>query len=180
MAFNKSAFEAGIMTKLQEIAKEFMAIMARRVDQNNLPKAINENTSAESPQKQGGTYFIDVIIDTSPNKAPMAGAYEWGSGLQDTKGERKKYRIEPKSGGGVLAFPAERTFLLQRMGQSLIPKQSDTYFFAYVDHPGVAPRPYIRPSINDIKEPLKKKFAEEFKRHYLAGRPKVTIIDAKK
>lgn len=173
-----SNFDALILQKLGMTAREFMDIMAQRVNANNLPKAINDHTSATSPIKDGNKYSVDVVIDTSENAAPMAGAYEYGSGEYGEKGE--KYRIEPKNPDSVLAFPKERTFLLQQVGRGLAPLQSDMYFFKYVEHPGVAARPFIAPSINVIRERMKKTFAEGMKGAYLSGVPKVTVISAKK
>lgn len=167
MTFNKAAFEASILKRLTEVAKDFMEIMAQKVNQNNLPKAINEHTGAESPQKKGSTYSIDVVIDTSEDAAPMAGAYEWGSGVHRTKGTPGLYPIAAKDAPELVFWWEKRQKWFR--GAALP-----------FGHPGVEARPYIRPSIEKIQEPLKQKFAKEIKMQLLRGTPKVTIIDAKK
>jgi hypothetical protein len=172
MPFNKAQFDAGILQKLTEIANEFMEIMAKKVSSDShVPNVINDYTGAESPKKQGNKYSIDVVINTEKGKAPMAGAYEWGSGVHGEKG--KEYPI-PEEATGV-KFPKERWPQYQPP-----PPAPDIFFFGQIMHPGVKARPYIRPSIKDIREPLKKMFAQEIKRQLLMGTPKVTIIRAEK
>jgi len=107
-----------------------------------------------------------VVIDTKPDAAPMAGAFEWGSGVHGTKGE--KYPIQAKDPEGNLVFWWE--------------KRNKWFVGAKLPfgHPGVKARPYIAPSIKDIREPLKKMFAQEIKKQLLLGTPKVTVISAEK
>ena len=169
MPFNKAQFDAGMLQKLGVVASKFMEIMAQKVSQNGLPKKITEHTSAKSPQKKGSKYSIDVVIDTRKDAAPMAGAFEWGSGLHGEKGAT--YSIP---GMPWLAIPRER------WPKFAPPPDVDPVVLSKVDHPGVEARPYIEPAIKDIREPFKKMFAEEFKRQVLMGTPKVTVISAKK
>ena len=169
MPFNKSQFDAGILQKLGVIANEFMSKMAQKVSQNGLPKKITEHTKADPPQKKGSKYSIDIVIDTSKDAAPMAGAFEYGSGEH---GESKERYTIP--GMPFLAIPRERWPKFQP------PPDVDPVVLGSVEHPGVEARPYIEPTIKEIRKPFKKMFAEEFKRQYLMGTPKVTVIRAKK
>ena len=155
----------GILQKLSQAAKEFTEIMFETIRAKDAPKAIIQHTSIESPQKQGNKYSVDVVIDTSKKAAPMAGAYEWGSGVHGEKGE--KYTIP---GMPWLVIPGERW-----------PEfDSPPAILRSVKHPGVEARPYIAPSIVKIKPKIGKMFAKEFKQAYLRGAPKVTVISAKK
>ena len=94
-----------------------------------------------------GSYAIDVIIDMK--KAPEARAFEYGSGIHNPRNPGT-YEIHPKN-VSLLAFywdkvdknsPTDGKFLgiSNKTGKAL---------FTYVDHPGVAARPYIRPSITE-------------------------------
>jgi hypothetical protein len=168
MAF--SSFSAGILQKLGVISKEFMELMAETIRSKNAPKKIIEHTSADSPRKQGSKFSVEVKIDTSENAAPMAGAYEYGSGEHGEEGKRYKIPTIP----GLLAIPRER------YEAPYFPPERDPVILASVKHPGVEARPYIAPSIVKIIPRMKKIFAEEYKRQYLMGTPKVTVISAKK
>jgi hypothetical protein len=44
-------------------------------------------------------------------------------------------------------------------------------------HPTIVPRPYIRPTIIDTKEEVRKILAQDFKASILAGVQKVTVIE---
>ena len=164
-----SNFSAGILQKLALIAREFTDLMAETIRSKNAPKAIIQHTSIESPQKKGGTFSVDVVIDTSDDAAPMAGAYEWGSGVHGDKGQT--YTIP---GMPWLVIPRER------WPKYNPPPDVDPVVLRSVEHPGVKARPYIAPSIVKIIPKMKKTFAKEFKQAYLRGVPKVTVISAKK
>jgi len=167
MPFNKSSFDAVIMQKLVVVAKDFMAEMEKRESQNNLPKAIAQYTSAESPVKRGDGYSIDVVIDTSEDAAPMAGAYEWGSGVHRTKGTPGLYPIEAKNAPELHFYWEERQkwFIGVRLPYG---------------HPGVQAKPYIKPSLENTKDKIKQTLGKEFKAQILSQTPRVTIINATK
>lgn len=179
MAFNSSAFQTGIMQKLVVVAQEFMNVMAQKVKQNRLPKAITENTMAESPKKTNNTYSIDVVIDTSEGAAPMAGAYEWGSGEHGETGEA--YVIESRTPGGKLVIPRARWPKYVEDEDDLMQGiYRDPIILPYVLHPGVKPKPYIKPSILESKDKIKKILGREFKAQILSQTKRLTIIDATK
>ena len=111
---------------------------------------------------QGGMYSssgqIDVYIDgNKENGAPMAAAFEWGSGEHATRGKIGTYKIEPKD-ASVLRFGWQPDFvpwaspkfagvILEGAGTE------GTYFFQWVDHPGIAPQPYIPVSYTHLTLP---------------------------
>lgn len=165
MPFNSATLSAGIMQKLVVVAKEFMVAMEQRENQNNLPRAIAQNTSAESPVKRGNAYSIDVVIDTSEDAAPMAGAYEWGSGVHRTKGTPGLYPIEAKNAEELHFYWEERQkwFIGVRLPYG---------------HPGVEAKPYIKPTLEESKDEIKRTLGREFKAQILSQTPKVTVINA--
>lgn len=165
MQINKGRFDTVMLQKLTVVAKEFMDTMARKVKEKGLPKAIIEYTSADSPKKEGNKYSVDVVIDTSENAAPMAGAFEWGSGEHGEKG--KRYPI-------VARNPEEQPLHFFWVEQ-------DRWFKGpIVRHPGVEARPYIKPSIEESKEKIRKILGKEFKAIILADTKRIEVISAKK
>ena len=137
-----------------------VAVTARRKasSQNvpGVPDAIRVN-----PPKPLGTHGSSIIIEVVPEKMKNKSgrnipgaewAYEEGSGLYGPKGDT--YPIEPKN-APVLAFPGERSFLLQRSGQSLLPLGAEgTMFFESVEHPGVGARPFFSTALSEKRKEL--------------------------
>ena len=169
MPFNKAQFDAGMLQKLGVVASKFMEIMAQKVSQNNLPEAINEHTSADPPQKKGSKYSIDVVIDTREDAAPMAGAFEWGSGLHGEKGA-----TYPIPGMPWLAIPRER------WPKFAPPPDVDPVVLSKVDHPGVEAKPYLQPAIESTRAGFVTSIAKLVKLAYLDSTVRVEVISAKK
>ncbi len=108
----------------------------------NSSKAIKLSTVKEAKQ----TVSVSIILDTK--RAPEAPAYEWGSGLHDTK-----------NGPHFIDIYGRNTFLLTFEGTNqfegqLIQKQ-------HVNHPGVKPRPFIKPAVEKHRAALKQAVREE-------------------
>lgn len=164
-----SNFSASILQKLSQIAIEFKNLMAQNISSKNVPKQVIEHTSITPAKKEGSKYTVSIEIDTSESGAPMAGAYEWGSGVHGDKGTT--YTIP---GMPWLVIPRERWPKFQP------PPDVDPVVLRSVQHPGVQARPYIAPAVDEIKEQMKDTFAKEVKEAYLRGVPKVTVISAKK
>jgi len=169
MPFNNANLDAGILQKLVVIAQEFYNVMSQTASQKNLPEEIIENTSIKSPKKDGKGYSIDVVIDTSEDAAPMAGAYEWGSGIHRTKGTPYLYPIVAKNA------PNERLHFYWEERQKWFIGVRLPY-----GHPGVQAKPYIKPSLENTKDKIKQTLGKEFKAQILSQTPRVTIIDATK
>lgn len=100
-----------------------------------------------SPVREANkTVLVDIIFNT--DIAPEAPAYEWGSGLHDTK-----------KGAHFIDIYGRNTFLLTFEGTNafegqLIQKQN-------VKHPGVKPRPFLAPAIKKHRPALKQAVREE-------------------
>ena len=170
----------GIYIGLTKVAGLFYQKMLDRLNAGNYPHgdqtrnppttSIQDATSVGQVNQEGANAYIDVTI--SLKQAPYAGAYEWGSGLRSEKGGKAKYIIEPRE-GNVLAFPGERWPQYEPP-----PDAPDIFIFPYVMHPGVASKPYIKPTLQENRAEFKKILAREFKASILRGTQKVTIIHA--
>ncbi|RMD59248.1 hypothetical protein D6833_11715, partial [Candidatus Parcubacteria bacterium] len=122
---------------------------------------------------QRGTVIATISVDLE--KAPHAAAFELGSGLHATRGEKKKYPIRPKE-KQVLKFPFTLTYpprerklagaegiggywnvlgVLAREGSV-----SGNMYWHYVEHPGVEPRPFLRPAAEEGMQILIEKLRE--------------------
>lgn len=169
--------QSGLYKALAEAGRYFSVKLADAVSQNNLPDKISKAISVDSPVVGDNESYVDVKIDTSEGAAPMAAAFEWGSGIhRERGGEKDTYPITPKN-KKALAFHwpnhdppwGSRKFIgLGGDGR---------FLFTFVDHPGVAPRPYIAPTIVAEKEQIKKILAREFKASILLGVDKITVIE---
>ena len=166
-----------LIAALMEVAKDFTAAMAEKVIQNRLPQKINDSTSIGTVKSQGSTMEVDVVIDTSEQGAPMAGAFEWGSGLHRTRGTPSTYPITPRFHGSirssVLAIPRSRWPNYEP------PPDVDPVILLKVNHPGVVARPYIVPTIEEQIPNMKEKLGKAFKVAVLSGTEPVTTIEVK-
>jgi hypothetical protein len=171
MTFNKAQIESGLLKNLTVAANHFKEIMFKKIDEVRAPKNIKTHTSVGSVQKKGNQMSIDISIDISKEAAPEAPAYEWGSGEHATRGNVGRYKIE---GNPLLAIPRSR------WPDYNPPPDIDPVVLPYVLHPGVAPRPYIAPSIQESTPKIKEILGRGFKASILVGVPKVEVISAKK
>lgn len=168
----------GILAGLTKIANYFVQIMKQRLSSGNYPNgnsdrgtvSIQDAISIGTAQQAGDRAFIDVEIDLK--KAPAAAAFEWGSGIHTERGVPGLYPILPKN-ASALSIPRSRW---QNYNP---PPDIDPVFVRKVMHPGVAPRPYIAPSIIDSKEEVRKILGKEVKAAIMLGVPPVTVIEVK-
>lgn len=160
----------GILAGLTKVANIFVQKMKQKITQNNLPSNISDAISIGTAQQAGDGAFIDVEIDLK--KAPSAAAFEWGSGIHTERGVPGLYPILPKN-ASVLVIPRSRW---QNYSP---PPDVDPVFVRKVMHPGVAPRPYIAPSIIDSREEVRKILGKEIKAAIMLGVPPVTVVEVK-
>ena len=166
MPFNSGQVQSGLMRKITILADEFVVTMKSTIDEVRAPSEIKEHISMGNAEKAGDGISIDVSIDISEDGAPMAPAYEWGSGLQRTRGTPSLYPIKAKDVSNPLHF-----FWVERQK-----------WFIGVElpygHPGVSPRPFIVPSIKKILPKMKQELGKTIKAELLVGVEKVTVIRA--
>lgn len=112
---------------------------------------------------------VSITIVLSADLVPDAIAYEYGSGVHATRGPKGRYEIRPKDKNvlkfefpeSMNIFPA-KDIPLGKSGEYAIGgavygkapflnygDERGTVYLPYVLHPGVAPRPYINPSIDE-------------------------------
>jgi hypothetical protein len=158
-----------ILASLAEIGRIFSERLKDKIDSVNAPKVIKKNIFVGEPKQSNSTSSIDIVIDH-----PAAPAYEWGSGIHATRGsKREKYRIPKEGGAAFVAFGKDKW-----LGHTP-PKGIDYFFFTSVQHPGVAQRPFIKPTIEDTKAEFRKILGQGFKAELLAGKEKVEVIEIK-
>jgi hypothetical protein len=165
------------MSILAALAK-IGAIYAQKASQKASSEKLNEisrSFSVGSPMQNDNTYSIEIKVDH-----PAAGAFEYGSGIHATKGTKGTYVIAPKT-KGALAFFWDKVGEGSKTGAKFrgISKTTGKAIFSYVEHPGVAPRPYLVPTINDTKEEFKKILGQGFKAEILQGVNKIEVIEIK-
>ena len=160
----------GILAGLTKVANLFVQKMKDKISQNRLPHKISEATSIGAAQQAGSGAFIDVDIDLK--KAPMAAAFEWGSGIHTQRGVPDTYPIVPRN-KRVLAIPRAR------WSNFSPPPDVDPVILRKVNHPGVAARPYITPTLVENKAEFRKILGKELKAAIMLGVPPVTVIEVK-
>jgi hypothetical protein len=161
-----------ILAALAKVGAIYAAKAAAKSQQVKAPKNIAGAFSVDSPKQMEAIYFIDIKVNLK--EAPAAAAYEWGSGIHATKGSPGTYPIVPKN-HNYLAF-----FWPKVDGDPSFRRLPDgRVLLASVKHPGVAPRPYLVPTIQETKEEFKKILGQGFKAEILQGVNKIEVIEIK-
>lgn len=155
---------AGLHQSLVELADDLANKIRENISNENLPKVIADAIEISNVETQENTSWIDVSISTK--KAPMAGAFEFGSG-EHNPDSPSRYRI-PNEGNDWVAFPEERWPGVTNP-ESLPRLPDGRFIFRFVMHPGVEARPYIRPAIESkvFRDLLRKKLAAAAKTEIL-------------
>lgn len=145
-----------ILATLAQVAKEFVAVMRDKLEEVNAPdnerQSIKNSIYIDSPKSgRNGSYSVDIRIPLK--EAPAAGAWEWGSGEHDRRGEYPDgYLIT----GDPMLFPKG-----DWPGYQPPPPAPEVFKFFEVMHPGIKARPFIAPSIEKYLPEAKKKLAKE-------------------
>lgn len=151
-----------MMTGLQQSANIFVTRAKQKLSKSGkggYPKEIAEDIIIGSPVQEGdGRHSITISFG-----AIMAAAFEFGSGLHAEFGDKSKYLIKPKN-APMLAFPKERWPQYRPP-----PPAPDVFVFSFVNHPGIAARPFIRPSITETKPEIVRILGDSFKASILIG-----------
>jgi hypothetical protein len=126
-----------------QVAISNIAAAARRLaPTKRLQGAIEELPVAQL----GGTIESGVTVSTI--LAPEACAYEFGSGIHDTKGNQGKYRIAARNAGGNLVFQWDNEPSAVKIGAAHT--KDGKVILPFVNHPGVVARPYLGPAFDEI------------------------------
>jgi len=125
---------------LKELNVELRNIVAKAKSNASWSKEIPSAISSIPATTDGqGRYEAKIIVNLKKDGgAPMAAAFEYGSGIH-SKTNPDTYRIPNIPNEGV-AFPIERW-----------PKYHGPprkyFYFSFVNHPGVAAKPFLQPAI---------------------------------
>jgi hypothetical protein len=103
-------------------------------------------------KEQSGQVFGYIEVDR--NIAPEARAFEYGSGLRAKRGERNYITIAPRN-VPKLIFQGTNEWLGKTI---VVPPMGG----GVVHHPGVAPRPFLAPAVQDNRARIKEMLGEEF------------------
>lgn len=164
------AIEGAITKELNRIATDIADTAKQNASwSTSIPKAI----SVGDVEKSGdGTYSVSISVNLDEETgAPHARAFEYGSGIHSSEEAPKKYIIKPKD-APALAFPFALKFMPRRkklIGVLGIGNYDDVLdafnsdgsvgkevmFWNYVEHPGVEPKPYLRPAVDKVRRTLR-------------------------
>lgn len=158
-----------IIASLMEVARLFANKAAQKSIDVGAPKGIAGAFTIGQATESEGIASVEVA-----NSHPAAAAYEFGSGIHATKGEKGKYPIEPRN-KKYLAFmwpkvEGDPSFRRLPDGRVLL---------SHVEHPGVEAKPYGKPTIEENKAEFRKILGQSFKAEILAQGNKVEVIEIK-
>jgi hypothetical protein len=147
----KAGFINLIKTRLRKNVTQATNILylelVRRTSSGKYPDEITEairTSPAKFEPNKGivGQVAIDLDI------APMALAFEFGSGIWAERGSKQKYPITPKNASILSFLWPEATNIAQREGVDRVRfTEEGRAFLPKVMHPGIQARPYIQPAI---------------------------------
>lgn len=172
MQFNNQVL-AGLSAAANLVSQQ----IAQNVISENLPGEIVSNMIVQAPVQDSETSaHVDIVINLDEGAAPMAGAFEFGSGIWATRGQRGYIIITSKTPGGMLKFPFPESMNIypslnipggNRVGGAAVPNaprlnytdEEGTVYLPYVRHPGVAPREYIAKALKQKQEEVERLFS---------------------
>jgi hypothetical protein len=164
--------ESVIISELSRIAGETVA-QAR--SNASWSKSIPEAISAGDVVVENGRYSVDIKLDTrADGPAPEAAAFEFGSGIH-SETQPGEYYIFPKQ-ADALAFHWNPERVPWGSPKFIGFAGDGRYMFRYVEHPGVAARPYLRPAIQSTRKQMKSKLGRAFIKGLRDASVKVTVI----
>lgn len=165
------AIESAIIRELYFLGN---SVATRARDNASWSKDIPKAIKLGDVQMSNGRYSIDIIIDARKDgPAPQAAAFEYGSGLHDPT-RRQTYPIRPDQ-ATMLAFEWNPK-RVPYGSKKFIGKIGDTFLFRYVDHPGVAARPYMRPAIEQVRKTFRSRLMGAVSKAYRESLVRVEVI----
>ena len=173
-----SSFEKKILQTLNRMAERVAEDAKSNAVKNNLPDVVIDAIEVGKVISSGnGTFSVAIRVDT--DKAKMAAAYEFGSGIHATRGEKGKYKIQAGE-LGYLAFP------ITRWPNYTPPPNVKIAVFPgaiskkdYVMHPGVEARPYLTPALKSNVQITKLQLKQAFGEAFREVTPTIVLIKAK-
>lgn len=121
------------------------------------PAVISDSISIDSPiQEADNRYSITIKVDLK--KAPMAAAFELGSGLHDIRSPS--------------LYPIPRTDNTSAQELHFFWKERGKWFKGQrlpFGHPGIVAKPFMKPSVIETKPEVTKILGDKFKTSILLG-----------
>jgi hypothetical protein len=167
----------GLQKGLIEAANYLAEKVKQKLDSGHYPSgndsfrpnysSIQDTITVGTPE--GTDNNLSITVSMGGENAPYAVAYERGSGI---RGEKKEdYTIASKN-RSLLAFLWKYP---SPLGRKLTPGDEEVAF-QEIQHPGIAPQPYLEPTINAEKDEIAKIIGREFKAAILYGQKRVEVI----
>jgi hypothetical protein len=174
-AFNR-LFEGKIVKALEQSANRIANDAKRNADNQGLPSIVANSIEVGEIENLGdGSYSISIVVDIDEKTgAPMAPAYEYGSGERGPEGQ--DYPITPRPGTPALAFLWKYPSPLGRK----VKPYDEAVVFQKVMHPGVEARPFLQPAIDANKVKIGGIFAPLLKQAFRDAEPRVVFIKSDK
>lgn len=157
-----------IVAALVRVAISFKKYLSEEIDSKRLPSLIKDAIYIDQPQSNENNVSIEIKIDG--NEAPMAAAFEYGSGLHRTRGTPSFIDIYPRN-KPFLAIPRSR------WPSYVPPPDVDPVILRHVQHPGIVARPFVLPAILKNKTELRTELGRAFKTQVLLGVERETVIE---
>jgi hypothetical protein len=133
-----------LLSALAQVAALFTEKAKSKITEVRAPSAIAESFTIDAPTQEGEIASVSVHI-----RHPATAAYEWGSGIHKERGTPGKYPI-PKTPTGV-KFSKSKWPQYDPAYYDPPQPAPDVFSFAQVQHPGVAKRPFIKPTLEENK-----------------------------
>lgn len=152
------SIENSIVAGLTKAANFYAQKVAQKIREVNAPHRMAEKVIVGQAVVSGNQASIDISI--TDDAAP---AFEFGSGIHATKGPAEKYIIAPRN-KGALAFDwsPEDEGMVFKSPKFIAQIGDDRWLFRFVEHPGVAPRPFMRPTLLENRQEIAKMIGKEF------------------
>lgn len=143
------------IVKIGDIVK-FADTLARSIRARLVwSKKLRGKVRVSTAKKSGNLTTINIYIaEGDEDLRGMARAFEWGSGEKATRGGKRRYPIRVRN-APYLIFPGTNAFT----GQIIKIKE--------VQHPGVAPRPFIAPAVAATRKRATKELAKAIRGNIL-------------
>lgn len=175
MPSNKASQSSSFQSRLKVCARVWSANLTKDANKN-LGRYLSLIRVKTTSQEKDGK--LDIIATASPKRkdAPVARAYEFGSGIHSRSTKRSRFqqgakgfiRIAPK-GKKVLAFFWDKVSHETPAGKKFrgVSAKTGKALFRYVDHPGVVAanggRGYLAPAIAKVRKQMREDIPKEIR-----------------
>lgn len=154
----KQKIETFIMREITTSAGDLAETARKNASwSSKIPGAIEVS---EAQTDGAGKYWIDIKVDLK--KAPMAAAFEYGSGIHRKEGG-SLYPIKARNAPNLVFFweKEDKWFVGKELPHG---------------HPGVAARPYLAPAVEANKKTIRERLLKAFVAGYRDAVPRIEFI----